>query len=148
MKVESLLKIHRDVTFLFLTSIYQCIVVCSMFVFSFILLVVVLSVFRLNDFCLPLWYLRIPYTSTPECGKKQEWQIYVSLPVHFGTTPDHSPLSLQVKYLSPSSKNPSEHVYETVDPIIFTLLSTTATAFSTFVGSGQVIAGKKRRELF
>ena len=40
---------------------FQCSVLCSMFVFCFILLAVVLSVFRLNDFCLPLWYLQIPF---------------------------------------------------------------------------------------
>ena len=33
-----------------------------MFVFCFILLAMVLSVLRLNDCCLPLWYLRIPLT--------------------------------------------------------------------------------------
>ena len=32
-----------------------------MFVFRFILLTMALSVFRLNDFCLPLWYLRINF---------------------------------------------------------------------------------------
>ena len=32
-----------------------------MLVFRFILLAMVLSVFRLNDFYLPLWYLRIPF---------------------------------------------------------------------------------------
>ena len=43
-----------------LQLLFQCSVVCSMFVFRFILLVVVLSVFRFNDLCLPLWYLRSP----------------------------------------------------------------------------------------
>ena len=38
---------------------FQCSVVCSLFVFRFMLLAMVLSVFRLNDFCLPLWYLQI-----------------------------------------------------------------------------------------
>ena len=41
----------------------RCRVVCSMFVFRFIVWAMVLSVFRINDFCLPLWYLRIPYIS-------------------------------------------------------------------------------------
>ena len=41
--------------------IFQCSIVCSMFVVRFFLLAMVLSVFRLNDFCLPLWYLRIPF---------------------------------------------------------------------------------------
>ena len=54
------------ITLVFVGSCYssfsfQCSVVCSMFVFLFILLAMVLSVFRLNDFCLPLWYLRIPF---------------------------------------------------------------------------------------
>ena len=40
---------------------FQCSVVFSMFVFRFVLLAMVLSVFRLNDFCLLLWYLRIPF---------------------------------------------------------------------------------------
>ena len=33
-----------------------------LFVFRFILFAMVLSVFPLNDFCLPLWYLRIPFS--------------------------------------------------------------------------------------
>ena len=35
--------------------------VCSMFVFRFILLAMVLSIFRSKDFCLPLWYHRISF---------------------------------------------------------------------------------------
>ena len=42
---------------------FQCNVVCSMFVFHFILLAMVLPVFRLNDFCLSLWYLQIPFST-------------------------------------------------------------------------------------
>ena len=38
-----------------------CSFVCSMFVFYFILLAMVLSGCRLNDICLHLWYLRIPF---------------------------------------------------------------------------------------
>ena len=43
---------------LWLPSIH-CTVVCYMFVFRFILLDRFFSVFRINDFCLSLWYLQI-----------------------------------------------------------------------------------------
>ena len=47
-----------------------------MFVFRFILLAIVLSVFLLNDFCLPLWYLRIPFHTGPQaCIKNCQYQI-------------------------------------------------------------------------
>ena len=50
------------VGFVLLQFQFSVCVVCSMFVFRFILLAMDLSVFRLDDFCLPLsclWYLRI-----------------------------------------------------------------------------------------
>ena len=46
-------------------SVMLCIL--SIFVFRFILFALVLSVFRLNDFCLPLWYLRILYLQFWKC---------------------------------------------------------------------------------
>ena len=39
---------------------FQCRDMCSVCVVSFILFVMVLSAFLLNDFCRPLWYLQIP----------------------------------------------------------------------------------------
>ena len=40
----------------------QCSVVCSMFFLRFILMTMVLSVFRHDEFCLLLWYLRIRFS--------------------------------------------------------------------------------------
>ena len=57
-----------ELTLVFVSSRYsgfsfQCSVVWTVFVFRFILLVLVLSAFRLNDFGLPLWNLQIPFVS-------------------------------------------------------------------------------------
>ena len=50
---------------------FQCSVVCSMFVFCFILLAVVLSVYRLDDFCLPIFFEFLSFHTGYPCQSRK-----------------------------------------------------------------------------